>query len=149
MSTIRPTDREFTPVGWVQTSQTDPLQFTHQQTGLCIEAIRGVSTPRPGIEDCTGWTLRYRKPVGEMETTATIGHAVTKERATRLIVDGMQAYNRMRSYADSDGANSADDTIDIDTLARKLAAVCERGVGSDVHADADADATSDDADRRW
>lgn len=148
MSTIQPTDREFTPVGWVQTSQNDPLQFTHHETGLCIEAVRGVSSPRPGIEDCTGWTLRYRKPVGETETTATIGHAVTRERAMRLVVDGMQAYNRMRDQSDGGDASNAGDTVDVNTLARELAAVCERGVDSDVNADADV--TSDhNANGRW
>lgn len=144
MSTIRPTDQEFAPVGWVQTSQTDPLQFTHRQTGLCIEAVRRVSSPRPGIEDCTGWTLRYRKPVGETETTATIGHAVTKARATRLLVEGMQTYNQSRDRPDVDGTDDTGDTVDVGTLARELATACERGAAIDTDTPAVAD-----ADGRW
>lgn len=126
MSTIRPSDRDLVPVGWVQTSWTDTMEFTHHATGLRFEATKERSSPRPGVDDGTCWTLRCRKSAGEMETEVPMGHAVTEARAKRQLAAWMQAFNRLKNEY------GWDETVAVGTVANGLTTERTRAVDGNI-----------------
>lgn len=114
MSTIRPTDRDLVPVGWVQTSWDDPVQFTHRQTGLCLEAANEGPSQQPGVSDCECLSLRCRTTAGETETVVSVDRVTSVQRAKQMLSDWMQTYNRLKDRYDWD------DTIAAGTVADNL-----------------------------
>lgn len=115
MSTIRPTDRDLVPAGWVQTSWGDPLEFTHRQTGLRLEAVTEAPSSRLGGADAVCWVMRCRKAVGETESTKTLGRVTTVRRARQRLAAGMQRFNRLRAQRDWD------ETVAVGTVTDALA----------------------------
>jgi hypothetical protein len=115
MSTIRPTDWDLVPVGWVQTSWDDPIQYTHRQTGLCLEAANDGPSQQPGVSDCGCLALRCRTAAGETETVVSVDRVTSVQRAKQVLSDWMQTYNRLKDRYDWD------DTIAAETVANNLA----------------------------
>ncbi|SEO61978.1 hypothetical protein SAMN04487948_103524 [Halogranum amylolyticum] len=126
MSTIRPTDRELVPVGWVQTSWGDTLRFAHRETGLHLEAACEGPSAKPCVGDTCRWRLRCRKSVGETETVASLCRASTEQRAREQLDEWMQTYNRLREQYDWD------DTVAVATVADRLCGESEHAPGIDI-----------------
>lgn len=114
MSSIRPSGQELVPVGWVQTPGNDSLQFTHRDTGLCIEAVETGPSSRPGVDCSDRWTVGFEKSVGETGKKMRIGHASTKENARRTLYDWMDLVTEMSERSDWDEA------VALGTVADKL-----------------------------
>jgi hypothetical protein len=129
MSTIRPTDRDLVPAGWVQTSWGDPLEFTHRQSGLRLEAVTETPSSRLGGADAVCWVMRCRKAVGETESTNTLGRVTTVRRARQRLAAGMQRFNRLSVQRDWD------ETVAVSTVTDALAESQSHrspGAGADI-----------------
>lgn len=114
MSTIRSTDSDLLPVGWVKASRAGTVRFVHQETGVYFEAISGRSASHSGVVDRECWTLFCRKSAGEADTEVHMGHATTKEDARRQLSTWMRVFNQLKNEYEWDR------TIAVGTVASRL-----------------------------